>query len=53
VRQKANTGSQTYSVDHDIVTTNEYDSCGNCIRTTHYMSDPGTPNKMEMRLSPA
>lgn len=39
-------GSQPYSVDHDIVTTHEYDSYGNCIRTTQYMSDPGTPNKV-------
>ena len=39
VRSKANTGTQPHAVDHDIVTTHEYDTYGNRIKTKFM---PGT-----------
>ena len=39
VRSKASTGTQPHAVDHDIVTTHEYDTYGNRIKTTFM---PGT-----------
>ena len=34
VRSKKNTGTQPHAIDHDIVTTHQYDSYGNRIKTT-------------------
>ena len=39
VRSKANTGTQTHAIDHDIITTHKYDTYGNPIKTTFM---PGT-----------
>ena len=39
VKSKANTGTQSHAIDHDIITTHEYDSYGNRTKTTFM---PGT-----------
>ena len=39
VKSKANTGTQTHAIDHDIITTHVYDSYGNRTKTTFM---PGT-----------